>query len=411
MVFYIVLKLPMIREEGTMSETTTKKESQGSKEFSFPANTKQMGSIDKDIKIYIEDYVYTYIYQYAKTEGSKEKLMVLVGKHMFVNDMDIIFISGAIQGKFASKDNGIMLFTDESWEYINNNKNKFFSDCSIMGWCHIQPEFGTFMMSKDEIFHKKCFKNKFQVFAAIDPAEKQESFYIYNEDMTSLRPAKGFFIYYEKNEDMREYMLENSINKKMPDIDFDEEKTTDSASSKTALHRLLGIKERNKKEEIYVPDRIDAASKIRKVLDKKEEEKKEKNNRHFILNTMCACLLCACFLIGWEMVQGKDRIKVLEREIVTIKTSYNEMAEKLEETVRVFAAESKEEIVFVQDEMIEPEVTEEKQTAEYIVEEGDNMWYICREFYDGENKIDEIKVLNGIENEDIIYVGQMLLLP
>ena len=54
--------------------------------FTFPSNVKQMGNIDKKLKIYIEDYAYTYLYQYAKTGGGSEKLAVLVGGHTCIND-------------------------------------------------------------------------------------------------------------------------------------------------------------------------------------------------------------------------------------------------------------------------------------------------------------------------------------
>ena len=33
--------------------------------FSFPTKVKQMGAIDGRMKIYMEDYVYTYLYVYA----------------------------------------------------------------------------------------------------------------------------------------------------------------------------------------------------------------------------------------------------------------------------------------------------------------------------------------------------------
>ena len=39
----------------------------------LPSNVKQMGSIEEGIRIYVEDYVYTYLYQYARSGGNKEK--------------------------------------------------------------------------------------------------------------------------------------------------------------------------------------------------------------------------------------------------------------------------------------------------------------------------------------------------
>ena len=41
--------------------------------------------------------------------------------------------------------------------------------------------------------------------------DKLDSFYIYNEEGKGLRQAKGYFIYYDRNREMQEYMLENSM--------------------------------------------------------------------------------------------------------------------------------------------------------------------------------------------------------
>ena len=68
-------------------------------EFSLPSKTKQMGSIENEVKIYMEDYVYTYLYQYGKSGGGKEKLAALVGRHYNVEGQETLIISGAIQGK------------------------------------------------------------------------------------------------------------------------------------------------------------------------------------------------------------------------------------------------------------------------------------------------------------------------
>ena len=69
------------------------------KPFSMPTKTKQMGSIENGVKIYMEDYVYTYLYQYGRSGGGREKLAVLVGRHYVVDGQDTLVVSGAIQGK------------------------------------------------------------------------------------------------------------------------------------------------------------------------------------------------------------------------------------------------------------------------------------------------------------------------
>lgn len=50
-------------------------------EFAMPKRTKQMGGIEQRLRIFVEDYVYTYLYQYGRSGGGAEKLAALVGKY------------------------------------------------------------------------------------------------------------------------------------------------------------------------------------------------------------------------------------------------------------------------------------------------------------------------------------------
>ena len=44
----------------------------------MPKRTKQMGGIEQRLRIFVEDYVYTYLYQYGRSGGGAEKLAALV---------------------------------------------------------------------------------------------------------------------------------------------------------------------------------------------------------------------------------------------------------------------------------------------------------------------------------------------
>ena len=111
----------------------------GERDFDAPARVKQMGSIENNVKIFMEDYVYTYLYQYGRSCGGKEKLAALVGRHYVVNGQETVVISGAIQGKGAVQENGAERFTEESWEYIGGQMQKYFKGMTIVGWVHCQP--------------------------------------------------------------------------------------------------------------------------------------------------------------------------------------------------------------------------------------------------------------------------------
>ena len=180
-------------------------------DVTLPSNIKQIGSIEEDIKIYVEDYVHTYLYQYARSGGNKEKLAALAGRHIVVEGKEVIIISGAIQAKDTKQQRGAESFTEDTWRYINGQMEVYFKGLSLLGWVHTQPGFGTFLMAKDETFHREHFKEPWQVLFVIDSLDKLDTFFIHNAEKTGLRPAKGYFIYYEKNQEMQEYMLDNSL--------------------------------------------------------------------------------------------------------------------------------------------------------------------------------------------------------
>ena len=82
---------------------------------------------------------------------------------------------------------------------------------TVVGWVHCQPGFGAFLTAKDEQFHREYFKEDWQVLFAMDTVDRLDSFYLYNEDGSGLRQARGYFVYYDRNREMQEYMLDNSM--------------------------------------------------------------------------------------------------------------------------------------------------------------------------------------------------------
>ena len=51
----------------------------------LPGNVKQMGAPDDELRIYMEDYVHTYLYQYSRSSVNGEKLAVLMGQSIVIN--------------------------------------------------------------------------------------------------------------------------------------------------------------------------------------------------------------------------------------------------------------------------------------------------------------------------------------
>lgn len=373
------------------------------KEFSSPARVKQMGSIEGNVKIFVEDYVYTYLYQYGRSGGGREKLAALIGRHYVVNGQETVVISGAIQGKGTVQENGMERFSEETWEYIGGQMQTYFKGMSIVGWVHCQPGFGAFLMAKDENFHREYFREKWQVLFVLDTVDKLDTFYIYNEEETSLRQARGYFIYYDKNREMQEYMLENSLVRP---------KETEGEEEKQARRRISAADGEEKTEERRrrkptPEERMDAAKDIRRVLKKREAAAKQAKKEHDRLLAAVSCVLCVvCVSLGVAMMQSLDRLRTVETELMAMQTSYETLAEDFEgvKVQRVFAVQQAE----TQADTAE---STEEQTKKYIVEGGDSLGYISRKFYGDNNGVTRIMDVNGLMDADMIYEGQVLWIP
>lgn len=375
------------------------------KKFSMPARTKQMGSIENHVKIFVEDYVYTYLYQYGRSGGGKEKLAALIGKHYEIEGQDVLVISGAIQGKETVQQNGVECFSEETWEYIGGQMQTYFKGMNIVGWVHCQPSFGAFLMARDEVFHKEYFKEKWQVLFVVDTMDKLDTFYIYNEDGTGLRQAKGYFVYYDRNREMQEYMLENSMIRPRGEA---QEGTSPQTEAAAFAAEEVAPRERQRRKP-SAEERMDAAKEIRRVLQKREKEVKQAKKEHDRLLATVSCVLCAvCVCMGLAMMQSLDRLRTVETELLAMQTSYQTLAEDFE-GVKVQSVFAVQEAKNAHAE--EPATTEKVTNKKYVVESGDSLGYISRKFYGDNSGITRIMEANGLKNADMIYEGQALWIP
>lgn len=358
-------------------------------ELALPKRTKQMGGIEQRLKIFVEDYVYTYLYQYGRSGGGAEKLAALVGRHYVLEGQEVVMISGAIQAKETVQENGVVHFSEATWEYIGGQLQKYFAGMAIVGWVHAQGGFGAFLTAKDEQFHREYFKEDWQVLFALDPTDKLDCFYLYGEEGEGLRQAKGYFVYYDRNREMQEYMLENSM---ICPKDEPEEEAKES------------VRRRRKPTQ---EERMDAAKEIRRVVQKRERIVKQAKKEHDLMLAAISGVLCVvCVCMGMAMLRSLDRLQLVEKELTAMRSSYQTLAESFEDVKvqSVFAVQAP-----TKEEKEEKEEKEKKQ--KYTVESGDSLGFISRKFYGDGGGIGKIMEANGLSDADMIFEGQTLWIP
>lgn len=170
-----------------------------------PKNIRQIGNPRGRHKIYMEDYVYTFLHG-TVFEGEKQKrAAVLLGKSEVAQDIRYTFISGAVLCEdFVFQEEGI-LFDESCWEYIYKEIKQYFDNLDIVGWFLGMAGFPIELTPAVEAAHRKYFAGRDKVLFLSEPSEGEDTFFAYEQGI--LQKKEGYYVYYEKNLPMQEYMV------------------------------------------------------------------------------------------------------------------------------------------------------------------------------------------------------------
>ncbi len=170
-----------------------------------PKNIRQIGSPRGRHKIYMEDYVYTFLHSAAFEGGKQKRAAVLLGKSEVSQDIRYTFISSAILCEdFIFREEGI-LFDESCWEYIYKEIKQYFDGQDIVGWFLGAAGFPLELSPAIEAAHRKYFAGRDKVLFLSEPSEGEDLFFAYEQGI--LQKKEGYYIYYEKNLPMQEYMV------------------------------------------------------------------------------------------------------------------------------------------------------------------------------------------------------------
>ncbi len=443
-------------------------------EFEFPTNIKQIGSIEDGMKIYMEDYAFTYLQLYAESGGFEERLAFLIGRQMVIDGQTVLFISGTVQGMYTIVEKDTTLFTEKSWQYAREQIKKYFRGLEIIGWMQSQPGYGVYLNSNYSSYHKKTFTKPEQVMFVMDPAEKINVFYVWNDERDNLTETKGYFIYYDKNRGMHEYMLDNKLAKvKLKPLKDEVNTNPYSILKEVTLSDTPELKIKRNYSG-HSKNIFNEAPTFKLIKEPKSLFKEQSGNKKVVnmLVSLCAVLFFVCFVMGAGLIQNDGRISTMERELTQLNTAYRDLLLQVKEsnTTSVFASqgdiidkdtialnEGKEHAELISENgnlalneddifaslptappvttpepTVEPKPTQENTTTEnpssnneansnetskreipdtYKVQQGDSLLSISQKFYGNRTMVKRIMEFNNMDDPDKIYFGKVLKLP
>lgn len=409
--------------------------------WNLPKNIRQIGLAGENYRIYIEDYVYTFLHRAAQAKCQQEEdsgiLAVFLGENRWQSGTGYTFIRGALLADAGEITEEHIEITQNMWQKIHEEQEKYFEGQEIVGWFLARQSLPMVVSELIGKVHRNQFGGE-KILMLMDTAEQEEAFFRYENNF--LVRQSGYYIYYEKNTQMQNYMLE-----KNPEIQEESQETVQD----DAVRAFRSLIQKKKKEE--------------------PEETEEKTSVFSYAAT--ACIVLALAVVGvrfyrnyqvGQNIEGETRTAsadiMQETEITQIPaasvqqvtpTSWAELTESpkitptaeptLIPTVTISAEEAqiyKEESDTrkAQRRIQQKKQNEEESTGQdnsgrassdqdsettsamqtrgsYTIRPGDTLYQISIENYGTMDKVADICRANGISENEIIYPGQIIVLP
>lgn len=385
-----------------------------------PKNIKQIGDVSSDKKIYIEDYAFTYINSIAYNSPQEEQAGVLLGELAKEGNERCVFVKGVIKAALGDTSDTGIYFNENIWNKIYSDTEKYFPDLSVVGWFAVMPEVTDERMARLKKLHLDNFAGNMKTLYLVDTVEKEEHFYLYENG--TLKRQKGYVCFYERNYEMQEYMLERS-----------EKKSCEDASDDRVIRN------------------------IRNVIREKEELKEQRKSGSFMYG-VSAFLVVVIIVIGINLMNNYEKMKRLNQSVDNLMNQLegNERGGQDEDDNGVHDSEASGDIsvdgnaikvnrlsgdVYPLEENSTSDKTERETVSDnnaasettqaisesetdasvssvktdsysmYTVKQGDTLMGICKRYYGTTTKYQEVMQYNGLDDRDMLYIGQQIKLP
>ncbi len=351
----------------------------------LPKNIRQIGMPMGNRRIYIEDYVMTYLTGLANPGSTFARGAILIGECVKGTQGEAIFVSGALPAQNLELDLEESSFDGETWSCIYQEVKTYFPDLEVVGWFLSRMGFSTAVNDMIVQLHMDNFAGADKILYIMDALEHEDAFYMTEGE--GLRRQSGYYIYYARNEAMQNYMIETKS--------YDEPQE---------------LSEVERKDEAVIRN-------YRKIMDERVRTARvERLNRK--LYGLCAALTIAILALGVAVFSNYrmlEKMEVVLAENGVLLTDHS-------------AALAENENGYLEDETTKRENHEtptqrdtvSKQNSRtamanipqyYTVQTGDTLSSISFKMYNSVGYVAELMEANGLGETDAIHEGDRILIP
>ena len=376
----------------------------------LPKNIRQIGSPVGHTKVYIEDYVITFLNSLSMDKNTYVRGAILFGEKKTIEDDTIIYVKGAIEGQNLELDLDETVFNDEVWREIYQQKDRLFPGLEVIGWALLRMGFSVRLNDKIKKTHFENFPGEGKVLYMIDDLENEDAFYVYRGQ--DLARQSGYYIDYDKNPMMQEYLAE----------------------------RREGMKESENYEKMMENMRDERL--IRQFREKVSRKTKSSQRKGRFRTFSTAAAVAVMMIMGGTMYYYAQQDQSINfREVVngavnTMGKGVKEQVEDKSETTEKTKTVTK--VLDTQASTVEKksttavknttaaQITTAKKTAataakktnaskykyyKYTVKKGETLVSISRKVYGTQKLVKRIREANALSNQNQIYPGQKLIIP
>lgn len=400
----------------------------------LPKNIRQIGDRDDTVRLYIEDYVSTYLKRLFPSGGQDLRAGLLLGTERTEEGVPFIFVDGALEMEDVTAEGEKVEFTEAAWKKAYQRMEESFPRRTVQGWFLCGAPGCTLSPLNYWKQHGQYFSEKNQLMYLNSGLEGDESIYITSDD--GFYRLKGYSIYYDRNQMMQDYMI-----------------------CRKDVRRV----------ESGAGDRV-----IRDFRERMEDRKKEAvSQRHTVRNLglLCSTMSMVILAGGVAMMNNYQKMQEMETVLVSVLPEgarpWDPGAGEREESVPVAVEEIRGRIYPTMEELPEetgqnrdpeetqsesleaesqtegeaesetrkaessevqkpenqeeiqpPEtreaavpVTDKKPGGTYAVGDGETLYGICFKLYGNVNHVEDICALNGMADMNHVTAGQKLILP
>lgn len=247
----------------------------------LPKNIRQIGERDNVIRVYVEDYVNTYLKRLFPAAGQDLRAGLLLGNTEEHSGVPYVFIDGALEMEGVTEEGEKVTFSEEAWKRAYQTVEEMFPKRTVQGWflcgaagCQLSP----LNYWKQ---HSQYFSGKNKLMYLNSGLEGEEAVYITSSD--GFYKLRGYCIYYERNQMMQDYMVMRKDNQRV-----------EAGGSDPVIRDFR-----------------------RKMEKKKEHANDQMRTIHF-LRGMCGCLAILTLAGGVAAFNSAEKMKKMEAVMVSV---------------------------------------------------------------------------------------------